>query len=478
MVRLVASALLMTVAFLPWLGAVPVFVCLVPVMIQSMKVTGWKRRFSWGVLWGVLIFSLNFYWAVHTMHTYGRMNYPLSIALFIPLAVVQTLPFSGWFTLFPPLMKRHPLLPVLAFPLLVRLVPMIFPYTLASALSVNPILAQTASIWGEWGLDAIIVGVNLLVWQSITQTVRRYRVWTAASVMLLILVGSLSYVRSEDSTSVVSTAVVQPCVRDGDPPAVKNQAFFGSVRSARGKVDGMLVIVPESSLPDGVVGRSDFFDVVEEIRRTLNARGLLVNAVVYRNNRLTNSQFLMTQDGTLDQYDKHRLMLFGERFPLYSLFRKLPIYAANFANFSPGDDVRPMKGDGMCFATPICLEAIFEDYVAELSREAGMIVNPTDDEWFGTFHATWLHFSQVRLKAVENRRWLVRAGNTGYTVVVDHMGRIRKDIPFDRPGLMIMDIPQLFRVTIYQRIAGILPWIFGFSFLLLFFGGPRWRKQS
>lgn len=475
---LILSAVLMTISFLPWLGGVPVLFCLVPVIHHAMKVDEWKKRLWYGLAWGVCIFALNFYWAVHTMHTYGRMSYALSVILFIPLAVVQTIPFSLWYVLFPWLFRKHPVLPVLAFPFFVRLIPLIFPYSLASALSVNPLMIQTASIWGEWGLDAFIAGLGILIWQSLATGQRKIRWITVGVLTGFLLISTVQYLRPNRGGEQVGVAVLQPCVLDQDPPAVKEVAFFQSVREARGKVNGTLVVVPESSLPDAIVARADFFDVIGEVRRVLDARGILVNAVVYRNSRLTNSQFLMMADGSLDQYDKHRLMLFGERFPFYSLFRKLPIYAANFANFSPGTDIRPMAGDGLQIATPICLEAIFEDYVAELSREAGMIINPTDDEWFGPFHATWLHFSQVRTKAVETRRWLVRATNNGYTVAVDEKGRIRADIPAGRPGRMVIDVPQLYGVTVYQRIARWMPWLFGLAIIVLYFGGSRWRRPS
>ena len=478
MAWLLLSVVLMTIAFHPWLAGLPVLLCLVPAIHVAMKQERFRSRLFMGVVWGVLIFCFNFYWVVQTMHTYGRMGYGLSVVLFLPLAVVQTLPFSVWFVLFPYLYRRHPVLPVIVFPILVRLLPMVFPYSLASALSVNPLLVQTASIWGEWGLDALVVGINVLIWMSFQQNPWKYRIIAGGVTSVLLIWGGAVLLMPDDTGPVVRTAVIQPCVLDGDPIPVKEQNFFGAIREARGNVDGSLVVIPESSLPDTLVGRPDFFDGVEEIRRFLDARAILVNAVVFRDGRLTNSQFLMTAGGSLDQYDKNRLMLFGERFPFYDLFQKLPIYAANFANFSPGKEVRPMEGDGLRIATPICLEAIFEDYVARLSRDAGMIINPTDDEWFGVFHATWLHFSQVRLKTVENRRWLVRAANTGYSVVVDEKGRIRRDIPHDKPGRMVADIPQLSGVTVYQRLARWMSWIFGVVFVLVYFGGPCWRSRS
>jgi len=255
---------------------------------------------------------------------------------------------------------------------------------------------------------------------------------------------------------------------------VKERQFFTSIRKIREISTGKLVVIPESALPDGIAGRTDFMDVMGEIRRSLDASALLFNGTVFKSGLLTNSEFLLRKDGTVSRYDKQNLMLFGERFPFYSLFRRIPIYAAGFANFSPGPKTGPLKDNLLVIATPICLECIYPGYVATLAKSANLIINPTDDEWFGATRATRLHFAQVRLKAVENRRYLIRATNTGYTVVVNERGQVVEDLPEGKPRHLEVNVPLLSESTLFQRVHHWIPWVGALLFCSLFF----WRRKQ
>ncbi len=476
---LTVSALLITLAFSSGIPGIPIFFFLVPAALVALGEENRNRRILLGILWGALIFLFNFYWTVVPIHYYGRLSYPVAGLLFIPLMIYQMLPFTIWFVFFPFLYYRNFFLPVLVLPFLTGLFPLIFPYSISATLSGIPVLAQTASWWGGWGLSALIVLVNLLFLESWRNRDRRFAI--AGVVVVLVMAGlGLLLCRFNTEKSVsrsLSCVVIQPCVRDGDSSSRKENRFFAAIRGIRGISAGKLVIIPESSLPDSLVARPDFMDIMREIRNSLRAKSLLFNAVVFENGLLTNSEFLLNQDGTVSRYDKQHLMWFGERFPFYSLFRRLPIYAAQFANFSPGPEKSSLKGKGFVVATPICLECIYPAYVAKLAEDAGLIVNPTDDEWFGRTRATRLHFAQVRLKAIENRRYLIRATNTGYTVIVNARGQLVRDLPEGKPGFLSVDIPILYKITLFQRLHGWLPYGGMLLFMALFVLGGKAGKQ-
>ncbi|MCK5880012.1 MAG: hypothetical protein KAH24_09530, partial [Holophagae bacterium] len=259
---LAMSAMLIMLAFLPWTAAVPIFFFFVPAVMVAINEKSWKRRFLMGVLWGALIFIMNFYWTVVPIHYYGRMSYPASVLLFLPLMVYQMLPFTVWFVFFPSLFKRNIFLPVILFPFLTAAFPLIFPYSLSSTLSLLPILAQSASWWGEWGLDALIVLVNILFFAGWQKRSRRHIVFAFAVIVLMFAHGlaefTLRPAAQKSDIAFVSAVVVQPCVRDEDSEAVKERKFFSSIRQIRGISTGKLIIIPESALPDGIAGRPDF----------------------------------------------------------------------------------------------------------------------------------------------------------------------------------------------------------------------------
>ncbi len=476
------SASLITLAFLPYTAALPMFFFFIPAVFVAMEIKKWKQRLWMGILWGALIFLMNFYWTVIPIHYYGKMSYPFSVLLFFPLMVYEMLPFAFWFVFFPPLYRRNLLLPALIFPFLTGLLPLIFPYSLSSALSGMPVLVQTASWWGEWGLDFLIVLVNVLLFTGWREKSRRHIILAVAVVFLMFAQGAFVFRfhsggEKPENRPELSVVVIQPCIRDGDSEVLKERKFFSAIHKISGIAAGKLVIFPESALPDGIVSRPDFMDVMREIRRRLNADSLLFNGVIFRNGLLTNSEFFLGKDGTVSRYDKQHLMWFGERFPFYSLFRRLPIYAAQFANFSPGPEKGVLKDGSIHIATPICLECIYPGYVAGLAKWANLIVNPVDDEWFGTTRATRLHFAQIRLKAVENRRYLIRAANTGYTVVLNRRGQIVKALPEGKAGYLVLSAPLFSGATLFQEIYSWIPF-FGILVFCGLLAWNRWGKEE
>ena len=89
-----------------------------------------------------------------------------------------------------------------------------------------------------------------------------------------------------------------------------------------------------------------------------------------------------------------------------------------------------------------------------------------------------LHFAQTRLKAVENNRYLITATNNGYTAIVNPDGKIVKELKIDKEGYLSAKIPLLKGETIFQKIAGFLPYIFALTFLLLFFLSGKNEKSN
>ena len=89
-----------------------------------------------------------------------------------------------------------------------------------------------------------------------------------------------------------------------------------------------------------------------------------------------------------------------------------------------------------------------------------------------------LHFAQTRLKAIENRRYLITATNNGYTAIVNPDGKIVKDLRIDKEGYLSAKIPLLKGKTIFQIIAGFLPYLFALTFLILFLISGKNEKSN
>jgi apolipoprotein N-acyltransferase len=184
---------------------------------------------------------------------------------------------------------------------------------------------------------------------------------------------------------------------------------------------------------------------------------------------VTNSAALLGSAGELDfLYDKIHLVPFSEYVP----WRKWLFFARDLTglvgDFQSGTQYKVGHIPGGPFSVFICYEAIFPNEVRRFTLAgAALFVNISDDGWFGGSSAPPQHLAMARVRAVENRRWLLRDTNTGVTVSVDPYGRIVARLPPDIRGQL--DAPYSFRtdITLYARWGDWLAWLCVIAALVL-----------
>jgi len=173
---------------------------------------------------------------------------------------------------------------------------------------------------------------------------------------------------------------------------------------------------------------------------------------------------LLTPAGALAmRYHKLRLVPFGEYVPLQPLLtlggRVTAKLVEEVSDFTPGTEHTLGQVDGHAVGTFICYEAIFPDTVREFAREgAELLVNITNDGWYGGTSAPYQHMAMASFRAVENGKYLVRAANTGITAVVDPRGRIVEQTALFEPAVVVRDIPIVSGQTFYARHGDVFGW--------------------
>jgi len=163
------------------------------------------------------------------------------------------------------------------------------------------------------------------------------------------------------------------------------------------------------------------------------------------------------------RYHKIRLVPFGEYVPIQSVLTLGGRFSAKLVqeagDFTPGDDYALGPVDGHPVATFICYEAIFPDLVREFAaRGAQLLVNITNDGWYGRTSAPYQHFAMAKFRAVENERYLVRAANTGISAVVDPRGRVVARTELFERTVLVHDVPLLAGTTFYSRRGDVFAW--------------------
>ena len=137
-----------------------------------------------------------------------------------------------------------------------------------------------------------------------------------------------------------------------------------------------------------------------------------------------NSAEFVAPDGHfVGRYDKIHLVPFGEYVPYKGLISFAGTLTQGVSNFSRGGVRKVFTSNGHRFGVFICYEAVFADEVRQFARNGAQVfVNISDDGWYGDTSAPWQHFNMARMRAIENRRWIVRATNSGVTAAVDTYG--------------------------------------------------------
>lgn len=234
-----------------------------------------------------------------------------------------------------------------------------------------------------------------------------------------------------------------------------------------------LVVWPEGA----VLGYSLAAGDAEPLRRAItdSATGatFIVGGRVYEAGRNYNSLLALKGGALIGRYDKRFLVPFGERWPLYEQLNGL--YRAVFSAFglpmlastAAGAEVRPLATDVGLIGAFVCYESVFPQVQRDLvALGAEVLVLGTNDAWFGVGTGAWQHFDMGRLRSIETRRWLLRAGNDGVTAAVDPLGRVTAQVPRGVPTSLAVTFETRTDLTFWVRYGGLTPLVLGVLLLV------------
>jgi apolipoprotein N-acyltransferase len=191
-----------------------------------------------------------------------------------------------------------------------------------------------------------------------------------------------------------------------------------------------IVVWPEVPVPFYYDEDPQFRAVAGELARATHTY-LLMGTVAHRpDGAPLNSATLVSPEAVrISRYDKVNLVPFGEYvpWPLAALTEKVTKQAGDFA---AGHSVVVMPVGERKIGTFICYESVFPNFVRRFAADgAQALFTISNDGWFGKTAARWQHLQIVRMRAAENRRWILRAANDGITTAIDPAGRVRSALP-------------------------------------------------
>ncbi len=488
---LVLSGVMLVLAFPPIDFLPAAFLALVPFfyVLQQTRATGFWSAFRPGLVAGLAFFVPLFYWMI--LLSSRQMENPIIMSGPLILLVLLESFYWGLFSAGTILVgsrtsvPRWVALPVLwvACEQLRSLFVIGFTWgALGYAGITLPRAVQFASVTGVFGVSFWMVLVNVLVLELITVRPARRRafVWAlVAALVLPVLHGSLVVARDNQWRS-IRVAVVQPNIEakrkwDSDYRHVSFEVLEELTREAA-KQNPDLIVWPETATPSRLLYEPDDLAWVVSIASEAGAP-VLTGMPHYRRVQegprpfeSYNSSLLVMPDGTLaGKYDKIHLVPFGEAIPFESVFPILEKVDFGEADFRVGTERVVFEIPEVRFATLICYESIFPRLVRQfVDGGAELLLNITNDAWYGRTSMPYQHASMAVMRSIENRRSLARSANSGVSMVVDPHGRVLARTAIFERTFLVHDLPVVSEKTLYSEHGDVFPWsAVGLSILLV-----------
>ena len=279
------------------------------------------------------------------------------------------------------------------------------------------------------------------------------------------------------SANVKQARLVQPVVIQNDKwNRQKRPAHLARLvaLSQTGTNNPDLVIWPETAFA-GLPSQNRKL-LVDTVRAATHSDGFLLTGIPRFNaaSGPLNSAFLFDhQGGVRGVYDKQHLVPFGEYVPFRSWLPFLDIIAGP-ADFVAGTQNRPLSVPSVGQVQMlICYEVIFAGRVIDRQNRPDVMVNVTNDAWFGDTIGPWQHLYQAQMRAVEEGVPLLRAANTGISAAFDGFGRQLGSIPLGVHGYLDIPIPPVLTAPLFARFGNAV-----FFVLCFFLGGSAWLVHA
>jgi apolipoprotein N-acyltransferase len=497
---------------LVWIATLPLL------LILAGKASLW-RSFVWGYLSGAIFFAGSCYWFVQVTRQYGGLNLALALTALLAFVVVCSVFFGAFGLAVGMVARKSPSLALLLSPFLWVAMELArtylitgFPWDLLGYAIPFAGLRQIACVTGVYGLSFVATATSALAawvvhwgprfWRSGNMKARGHAAvglrmspkvkWPLAALggwVVLLLVGNWTLKPPPPTRGSNLAILVQPNVPLEEAaapawapwlnPTKLNQLVNMSLDAlsnegwnkgtALGEEDGQrsavppLIIWAENPAPFYFTRDPVFRNAVERMARQAGAY-VVVNTVVPVGagySKITNSAVVLDPQGReILQYDKMHLVPFGEYVPAWAFPNEIGKITNEAGNFVPGSSYRVAPTPEGAIGVFICYEDIFPQLVRRFTLAgARVLVNISNDAWFGDSAAALQELEMARLRAIEDRRYLLRATNDGITAVIDPYGRIEKQIARHQTAVLPANFSYLRGETFYTRHGDVFAWL-------------------
>lgn len=463
-------------SFIAWFSYVPIF--------YTLKNLDSKYAFRIGLVGGITYFSIVLYWLDIAMTVFGNMPQYLAIPVLSLLIIYCGLYWGFWGYLSTYISNSMKIDFAIISPFIFVALEYIrnyllsgFPWgNIAYSQFKNLTFIQISSIGGIYLVQYVLLLINAVIegWfrYFVSRNERKPIKYSLVLIGILLFVYSFGLMRASSVNKEIMDSVklkismLQGNIDQGIKK--KSHEFRGSILSnyldliQKAKEDKPeLVIWPEAAYPLGLPDEMNSFVYPDKMlleERMPFAQIIGVSTYFYKDNKrfLHNGAFLLDEALNIkEKYYKSHLVPFGEYVPLGIPVEK---FVSGIGTFIPGEEIKPasisINGKVVKNGILICYEGIFPEISREHSKKgANLLVNLTNDAWYGVSSAPYQHLSMYVFRAIENGKFLVRAANTGITAIINPYGKILSETNIFERTTLSGEITLLESGTIYTKVG-------------------------
>ncbi len=460
--------------FLVWVALAPLFVALL-----SEPRAG--RGFWLGYAAGAVFFACSCQWFVDVMELHGGLSPVLAWGVLVLFALLFAVFFGAlsWAVAWAARILQTRALLLVPFLWVAAELGRTYlftgvPWNLLGYAVQSDGLRRLATVTAVYGLSFLAVATSALIaWAALVPRKRTplavFLGWSAALV-------AANWVFAPPALAPGSRVVhlVQPDVGMGVQEVVKwapwsnperlERLVETSIESARREGSPKpFIIWPENPAPFYFERDPIFSSAVERMARDAGAYAVVgsVNFADPEHRQPKNSAMVLDPGGRVVlAYDKIHLVPFGEYVPVWAFPDLVGKITHEAGNFVPGSSYRAAETPEGALSLFICYESIFPQLVRRLVPEGpAVLVNISNDAWFGDTAAAAQHLEKARLRAIENRRYLLRATNDGITCIIDPYGRILARLPRHEFSVLTGRFDFVAGKTFYTRHGDVFSWM-------------------
>ncbi|MEN2986338.1 MAG: apolipoprotein N-acyltransferase [Thermodesulfovibrionaceae bacterium] len=486
------SAILLILSFPPFDLFFFSWIALTPFFLFLYNAPNYKTVFSGSLIFGFFYFLGNVYWIYHSLYHFGSV--PLLLSFFIVgLLTLYLAIYPCLFSLIYKNLLQNNLPTSLYAPFIWVCLEVLrsyiftgFPWALIGYTQYKFLLiAQIAEITGIYGVSYLVVLFNSAVFDLLIFKKQRQKhpllpytpLVLSTTVVLLVFIFCIAYgfkkLNEPAEGYTFKSAIIQGSIPQDEKWDIRKiNEILNIYKKLTIQVKSYnpdFVVWPETAIPF-IFEKEKYFssDLIEFVRE--QKIYLLFGSIMERQpNQYTNSAILIDPNGVVAYYyDKIHLVPFGEYVPLRKILFFVEKITVGIGDYQAGSHHSVAMTPFGKFATLICYEIIFPGLVRKFYQKGGQfIVNITNDAWFGKTSGPYQHFSMAVFRAIENRKPVIRAANSGVSGFIDSKGRIISKTKLFERVFLIENIQGNNKLSFYTKYGDIFAYLC-FVFSLIF----------